>query len=49
MNKHLLKTCVGIFLLILMIAINLYWASQYYELDTRDLPDFFIWQTNIER
>ena len=43
------KVYVGSFLLILIILINICIAAKYYNLDKRRLPQFFIWQTNIQK
>lgn len=45
-NKKRLKAFVGILLLIVIIAIHLYVAANYYFLESRKLTDFFIWQSD---
>jgi hypothetical protein len=42
------KVYVGSFLLILIVLINIYIAANYYDLNKRKLPQFFIWQTGNE-
>ncbi|MDN5284200.1 MAG: hypothetical protein JWR38_474 [Mucilaginibacter sp.] len=43
------KIYAGSFLLILILLMNIYIAANYYDLNKRKLPQFFIWQTNIEK
>lgn len=43
------KIYLGSFLLALIILMDLYIAVDYYNLSKRKLPQFFIWQTNIEK
>lgn len=46
-NKNI-KTWVGSLLLAAIVALHLYIAANYYFIASRNLPAFFIWQTNTE-
>lgn len=42
------KEIVGLFVLLLILILNLLYATNYYNLESRKLSQFFICQTNIE-
>ncbi len=47
-HRRKLRFYAGCMFLLLLIAMNVFIAARYYNLDCRKLPQFFIWQTNIE-
>ena len=43
------KTYLGSFLLGLIMLVNIWIAAGYYNLSRKKLPQFFIWQINVEK
>ncbi len=46
---HKNKILLGCLFLVLIIIMNLFYAASYYNLSKRKIPQFFVWQTNVEK